>query len=356
MKTEPTTGVCPLSPMQQGMLFHNLSARGPGVDVEQIYCTLREKFSAPAFERAWRRVIERHAILRTSFHWQGLAEPLQKVHAQVAFSLPQHDWRNHSSAEQQKLFAAQMQTERQRGFDLTHAAAMRIALFQNGENEWRFLWTFHHLLLDGRAIVVLLNEVFACYEAFSRGEDLELPPPRPFRDFIEWLQKKELNGAEIYWRQTLKGFSTSTPLTVSHAAPGEAGRGQIHGEPPIRVSAATTTALKSIGAENKLTLNTFLQGAWALLLSRYSGSEDVVFGAVRAGRHSTVEAAESIVGLFINTVPVRVPVSADEKLLPWLARLRNTWVALREFEHTPLVKIQSWSEIPSRPAVVREPF
>jgi amino acid adenylation domain-containing protein len=345
MNEKPMSEMYPLSPMQQGMLFHSLSAP-TGVDVEQIFCALRENLNAAAFERAWRRVVERHAILRTSFHWQGLTEPRQQTHPRVEMEFSQEDWRERSETERRALFEERLASERRRGFDLTRAPLMRLALFHRKQNEWQFLWTFHHLLLDGRAIVVLLNEVFAFYEAFARNEDLELPAPRNYRDFIEWLQKQDWSRAEMFWREALKDFTTATPLTVMRAANEEIERDNVHGEQQIGLSETTTAALKSFAQTNRFTLNTLVQGAWALLLSRYSGEEDVVFGAVRAGRHSTVEGAESIVGLCINSVPLRVRVPANAELLPWLGRLRNAWVALREFEHTPLVKIQGWSDVP----------
>ncbi|HEY2328459.1 MAG TPA: condensation domain-containing protein, partial [Verrucomicrobiae bacterium] len=137
MKTELTTKTYPLSPMQQGMLFHNLSAHEPGVDVEQIFCTLHEDVDENAFERAWRRAIERHAILRSSFHWQGLAEPLQKVHPRAELEFSQEDWRKNSETERKKLFSARLESERRRGFDLAQAPLMRLAVFRTGQSQWR---------------------------------------------------------------------------------------------------------------------------------------------------------------------------------------------------------------------------
>ena len=344
MKTELTINAYPLSAMQQGMLFHNLSAPESGVDVEQIYCTLHEAVNPAAFARAWRRVVERHAILRTGFHWRGQQEPVQKVHSEAELDFSQQDWCTHPKARQEDLFKDWLEAERRRGFDLSHPPLLRLALFRLGEAEWRFAWTFHHLLVDGRAVVALLNEVFAFYEAFSQGQQLELPLPREFRDFVGWLNQQDLGRAEKYWRAALKGFTAPTPLAIAHVSNGET---QIRGEQQISLSEVATATLKGLAKNNNLTLNTLAQGAWAVLLNRYGGQEDVVFGAVRAGRHSTIDGADSIVGLCINTIPVRVHVPADEKLLPWLAGLRNTWVGLRDFEHTPIVNIQGWSEIPA---------
>src|SRR5258708_2602757 len=322
MKTELSTDTAdmyPLTPMQQGMLFHGLSSmHGAGTDVEQIFCTLHEEVDVGAFRLAWQRAMDRHAILRTSFHWLESAGPQQRVHSQAEFEFSRHDWRDVPETERKKRFENRLEAERKRGFDPANAPLMRLTLLRNCEKEWQFLWTFHHLLLDGRAVVALLNEVFELYEAFSRGDDLKLPPPQTYHDFINWLQRQDPARAETFWRQTLKGFDTPTPLGVSHSANDKIQDVQIRGEQQIHLSEATTSALKTVAKENQLTLNTLMQGAWALLLNRYSGEEDIVFGAVRACRHSTIEGAESIVGLCINTVPMRIRLPANSRLLPWL--------------------------------------
>lgn len=332
--------------MQQGMLFHNLSARESGVDVEQIFCATTEALEAAAFERAWQRVVDRHEILRTSFHWAGLAEPRQEIHPQAAVEFKFEDWRGKSPADQEQLFEAALQAYRQRGFKLSECPLMRVALFRLGDSASRFLWTFHHLLLDGRAVVLVLNEVFAFYEACVRGEDLELPPLRPFRDYVDWLQQQDRAAAETFWRRTLKGFVTPTPLGIGHAPDVKTEPEQIRGEREIGLSSSTTATLKSLAKKNGLTPNTLLQGAWALLLSRYRREDDVVFGVIRAGRRKNVPNAGAIVGMLINTVPLRIRVAPELPLVSWLQAVREVWNALREFEHTPLVDVQRWSEAP----------
>ncbi|HWX21796.1 MAG TPA: amino acid adenylation domain-containing protein [Candidatus Binatia bacterium] len=333
-----------LSPMQQGMLFHNVSARETGVDIEQLFCRLPEHVDVRAFEYAWQRVANRHPIFRTTFHWTERSEPWQEVCSQAAFEFKYEDWRRKPAAEQEKLFEAVLQADRQRGFNLSAAPPMRLALFHLGDSASQFLWTVHHLLLDGRGVVPVLNEVFAFYEASVRGEALELPAPRPYREYIDWLRRQDWRPAERFWRQALKGFTAPTPLGIAHAPRQDAG--PIRGEQEIGLSASVTAALKSFARQNGFTPNTLLQGAWALLLSRYSREDDVVFGAVRAGRGSNVPGASAIVGLLINTVPVRVRIAPQATLVTWLQTLREAWRALRDFEHTPLANIQSWSDVP----------
>ena len=346
MKAENIEDSYPLSPMQQGMLFHTLYAQQSGVDIEQVICALHENLNAVAFERAWQRVVEQHPVLRTSFRWEGLDEPLQQVHHQVRLPLEQQDWRGLSARERENRLHAYLQADRRRGFQLTEVPPMRLALFRVAEADYQFIWTFHHALLDGRSFPIVLKEVFTLYEAFCQVQDLELKRPHPYRDYIAWLLQQDPSKAEAFWRQALKGFTAPTPLVVAQAPGGMLGKEEGYGVQQIWLSVAIRSALQSLAQQHQLTLNTLVQGAWALLLSRYSGEEDVVFGATRACRRSTLEGAELMVGLFINTLPVRARVSPEISLLPWLKELRAQQIAVREYEHTPLVKVQQWSDVP----------
>lgn len=206
--------VYPLSPMQQGMLFHSLYAPESGVYFEQLSCTLRGALDVRAFERAWQRVVERHPVLRTSFVWKRLDKTLQVVHRRVRLPLEQQDWRGLSPAKQEARLEAFLQAERSRGFNLAQAPLVRLALMRTGENGHRFVMSHHHLLLDGWSLPLLMKEVMTFYEAFSRGRELYLEPSHPYRDYIAWLQRQDAAEAEAFWRQTLEGFAAPTPLVV----------------------------------------------------------------------------------------------------------------------------------------------
>lgn len=345
--TERTEDPYQLSPMQQGMLFHSLCAQQSGVDIEQMVFTLHENLNVSAFEQAWQRVLERHPVLRTSFCWEGDSEPLQYEHQRVGLSLEQQDWCGLSAKDQEDRLQTYLQINRRHSFQLTEAPLMRFALFRVSESDYQFIWTFHHIILDGRSYIIVLKEVFAFYDAFCQGEDLQLEQPHPYRDHIQWLQQQDLSKAEGFWRHLLKGFTAPTPLVVDRAPKTGLEQGKSGwGEQEIRLSVASTSQLQSLAQQHQLTLNTLVQGAWALLLSRYSGEADVVFGATRACRRSSVAGAESMVGLLINTLPVLVSISPEVPLLLWLQALRAQWITLQDYEHTPLVKIQEWSDIP----------
>ncbi|HWO40961.1 MAG TPA: MupA/Atu3671 family FMN-dependent luciferase-like monooxygenase, partial [Candidatus Eisenbacteria bacterium] len=339
-------GTYPLSPTQQGMLFHSLYAQESGVDIEQMLCVLNEALDVDAFTECWNRLLGRHSALRASFRWEGLSEPLQDVQRSVTLPITIEDWRDLTGEQQQARLESYLRADRKRGFDLRQAPLMRLALFRLAESDYRLVWTFHHIVADGRSHFYILKEVFAFYDALSRGEELKLPAPRPYGEFIAWLQKQDFSQAETFWRNALQGFTGVNTLSVPPTEFTDLG-GDERGEQELCLSSNVTQALSNLAQRHQLTLNTLVQGAWAILLSRYSGDQDVVFGIVRAGRSGTVEGAESMVGMFINTVPLRFKVSPTARLLDWLGGIRASNVALRPYEHTPLIKIQSWSDRPA---------
>jgi amino acid adenylation domain-containing protein len=335
-----------LSPMQLGMLFHHLQAQQPGVDVEQIVAGLHEAVDAPALARAWQRVVARHDILRTGFRWQGRDEPEQVVHLELEVPFAEEDWRGFPAAEHRRRLDEFLRADRGRGFDLARPPLLRLALFRLADEAYTLVWTVHHVLLDGRAFPLVLREVFALYEGATAGADLALPPPRPFRDHIAWLAGREFAGAESFWRESLRGFTTPTPLVVERRRGAGEATGTGHRAKALRLTEPTTARLRAFAERHEVTLNTLIQGAWSILLSRYSGEEQIVFGATRACRHSSVAGAETMVGIFINTLPVRARVTPERPLIAWLQELRASQIAVRPYEHTPLTKVQEWSDVP----------
>src|SRR5215475_15660651 len=256
--------IYPLSPVQQGMLFHALYDPKASMYLEQKTCALHGDLDVSAFERAWQRVVERHSVLRTAFVWQGLDEPMQVVRQKVKLSWTREDWRGLSPEEQQAQSSAFLQTDRSRGMELSKAPLMRLGLFRLADDTYQFFWTHHHILLDGWSLPILFKEVFAFYEAFRQGADLRLENGRPYRDYIAWLQRQDLSRAEAFWRNELKGFTTPTPLWVSpDSSPSHR---EIYGDGRLALSEQETVALQSLAQRHQLTLNTLAQGAWGLLL------------------------------------------------------------------------------------------
>jgi amino acid adenylation domain-containing protein len=343
MSTQDIQDIYPLSPMQQGMLFHCLYAPESGVYVERTMCTLRGRLDVVAFERAWQRVIERHDILRCGFVWEGLDQPLQVVYRHVDVPFRKEDWQ-HLSAEEQR---ARFDEAQQVTLDLSDPPLIRLSLFRIAPDAYRFLWVHHHLLIDGWSLPLLLKEVLDLYEAFRQGRDPYLPPAQPYRDYISWLQKQDTAKAEAFWRRYLDGFTAPTPLGVDLPPGSGAARAEYEGDETIGLSSQTTSRLQSLARQFGVTLNNLVQGAWALLLSRYSQEEDIVFGVTVSGRPVDLEGADRILGIFINTLPLRVSVDPQAALAAWLHTLQAQQVEMQQYEYSALVQIQGWSQVPT---------
>lgn len=330
----------PLSPLQQGMLFHRLEDESSGVDVEQCICELHEPLDPACFDRAWREAVSRHAILRTSFVWENGEAPRQEVRPAGEVRVRFHHAEFGSEHEGRRGLENFLAADRREGFRILDAPLLRVALLSAGPTLHWWVVTFHHLLLDGRALVVLFKEVHDIHDALVQGREPSLPTPPAYRPYIDWLQTLDTVRAAEFWREQLKGITAPTVLPIARPAAALAAidPNDARGELAFRLGEAATGALRAAAARHGVTMNTMVQAAWALVLHRYTGENDVVFGAVRACRHIPVEGAGSVVGMFINTVPVRVRVPSGGALGDWLRGLREQWVSLRDFEHTPLMR------------------
>ena len=341
--------VYPLSPMQQGMLFSSVYAPDSGVYFTQVLCSLRGTLNVPALERAWVKILERHSILRTAFIWEGMDEPLQVVQRQVKLPMEQYDWTGISESECKRRLQVFLKEDRRRGFNLSKAPLMRFIMIRTGEDSYQFIWCYHHLLIDGWCHVIILREVFAYYEALCQGQPLELRHVRPYRDYIAWLQQQDHAAAGAYWRERLRGFTTPTPLGVDRPR-------RVQTPEPIYVhqeqllGRELAEAVQQMGRRYRLTTNTIVQSAWALLLARYSRQPEVVYGVTVSGRPGELTGVEQMVGLFINTLPLRVRIDEQEEVKEWLRRLQAEQVEMRQYEYSALVEVQGWSEVePGRP-------
>ncbi|MCE9671221.1 non-ribosomal peptide synthase/polyketide synthase [Myxococcus stipitatus] len=335
----------PLSPLQQGMLFHMLLEPGSGMYVEQFTWRMHTTLDVAAFRRAWQDVADHNPILRTAFLWNGLPEPLQVVLPKAELPWTEFDWHGLPSEERKARLTSFLGEDRTRGFEPGRAPLMRLALARLDTAEYEFVWTFHHLLLDGWSVGLLLQQVFASYDVRHRGQEPRLVRGAHYRDYIAWLRGQERFGSEAYWRQTLEGFTSPTPLPSSKLAPGTPATSRDMAHLGLELSESATEALQTFSRQHHLTLSTLVQGAWALLLGRYSGEKRVVFGATVSGRPPGLAGVESMMGLFINTLPVHVRFSPEDRVLPWLRRLQEQQVEMREHEHSPLVQVQTWSDV-----------
>lgn len=329
----------PLSPIQQGMLVHWLRDRHSGTDIEQIVAELNEHVDRDRLEAGWNDTLAAFETLRTAFAWDGLREPVQRVVPQASIRVAEIDLRSVDADARTYRVDAFLEADRHEGFDLASAPAMRVTLFRLADAQFVMVWSFHHILVDGRSFELVLNRVFAAYD----GGDAPGVSARPYREYVEWVSAQDPSTAREFWRRTLAGFTA--PTALPHDAAGAAGAGFHEMETCLPVE--TTRGLRDVAAREQISLNTLVMGAWALLLSRYSGESDVVFGATKTTRRGTVPGAERMIGLFLATVPVRIAVESELPVREWLKQLRERWVAIRGHEHLPLVDIRQASALPA---------
>lgn len=346
MNKKDIEAIYPLSPSQQGLLCETLSAPSSGLHIEQTTITLKGNLHLAFFKRAWQRVVERHSIFRTGFIWKKQDRPLQFVQKSAVIPFEFFCWRNLHSTQQQEKLQLFLNENRCRSFNLAKPSLMRLAVFQIEDDVYQLVWTQHHILTDGWCLPLILKEVMAFYEAFSVGKDLSLTASRPYRDYITWLKRQDMLQAQLYWQKTLQGFTKPTPLGVTTQASNLLDKYERYGKEQAYLSTSATTTLQTLVKQNRLSLNNLIQGLWALLLSRYSGDSDVVFGTTVSGRPPTLEGVESMIGLFINTLPMRVKVDTNELLWSWLKNIQIEQIEQRDYEYCSTGQIHQWSQVP----------
>ncbi|MGA4473012.1 amino acid adenylation domain-containing protein [Ectopseudomonas chengduensis] len=331
----------PLAPMQQGILLHSQLEQGSGIYLMQDQYAVASALDVEAFTQAWQQVIQRHPALRTAFcNLEGT--PHQLVLRQVPSPVQFLDFSELPRDEAEARLQAILREERQRGFDFTQAPLLRLRLVKFAEADLRIVQSHHHVLIDAWCRGLMLAEFFAQYRARLLGRSLQLPPARPYRDFIGWLARQDEAASRRYWRDELAGFDTVTPLPYRHQQ-GEAGMRDVS----LALDAEQTRALAEQARRHQLTVNTFVQAAWALLLMRYSGRDDVLFGVTVAGRPTELEGIEEALGLFINTLPLRVQQPGEGATgLQLLQALQAQNAGMRQHEQLSLAEVQNLADTP----------
>jgi len=345
MSSNNIVDIYPLSPLQQGMLFHSIYSKGSGEYIEQLTCRLVGPLNFDAFEQAWQKLIDRHPILRTSFVWEGLDEPVQVVHESVPFLVKRLDWRHLSEVDQQRQLEHLLHQLRHDGFQITAAPLFSVMLIRINEHAHQLIWICHHLLIDGWTFPLLFEEFFRCYEAFCQGQQPMLRSVRPYRDYISWLQQQDHQRAAQFWMEQLRGFDTPTSLKIERTKRFDPNEPEYQ-TTTIYLSSQLTQALQSFARNHHVTLNTLIQGAWIILLNQYSGEEDILVGATVAGRPADLPGAEYMLGPFINTLPIRFRFNPKARLIDWLNQLQQLQSELRQYEYSALADIHGFSNVP----------
>jgi hypothetical protein len=334
------------TPLQQGMLFHSQLTPGSGTYLNQQSYALRGDLDVRAFRAAFTYIIARHPALRTAFVHDQLGAPLQIVQHDAPLPWSELDWRDVPGDEHEPRIAALLRELRAHDFDLARPPLMSLLLVRRGDQLYQFIWRYHLMLLDGWSVAVIFSEVLAAYDAIVRGAEPALPSPRPYRDYMDWLERQDRARGEAYWRRTLQGVTGPTPLGEDRAPNHElAPDPDTFRAVEAQLSESDSRQLRAFARRHRLTLNTVVSGAWALTLARGAGTSDVVFGSVFAGRPTELAGMETMVGLFINNLPVRARVIPDVGVVPWLQALQAQQAEAREFEYMSLLDILPLTDV-----------
>ncbi|MBI0319404.1 condensation domain-containing protein, partial [Streptomyces javensis] len=341
-KAPGSVEVLPLSPLQEGLLFHAVyDDTAPDVYLVQLCLELEGPFDTARFRVAADALLRRHPHLRAAFLHDGLSHPVQAVAGAVSVPWQEVDLSTVAEGERRDAVERWLAEDRSARFDPARPPLVRFAVLRGGPDRHWLVITNHHLLWDGWSVPLVLRELFALYE--RSGDETALPRPVPYRDYLAWLGRRDREAARTAWRTALEGLTE--PTLVAPAAPGRAAMWPE--EYSTDLSPELTARLSQRARRSGLTLNTLVQAAWGLVLGRLTGRDDVVFGTTVSGRPAELPGVESIVGLFINTVPVRLRIDAQESLGGLLSRLQEEQTELLDHQHLGLAEIQRLSGVRS---------
>ena len=333
--TAAFTEVLPLSPMQE--LFLSAAAIKVNAGYDQWHSRLRGKLDVARFQAAWEQVLQRHAILRASFHSSGLSHPVQVIHPSLTPVWHIEDWSSQPNAT--RLWQDFLKADAARVNDLSRAPLSRFSLIKMSADDWQFLWSVPEILMDGWSWPIVFRDIAALMNGLETLPDAPL-----YRDFLAWLQQCDLADAENFWRAELQNLRAPTPVPVQRQVL----------EGGVRKLSFTRTSLDAelvdrltrFGRRHHVTTAALLHAAWALLLARGANSEEVVFGTASSGRPGELAGVEDIVGPFVNNLPLRLTVRVAQPATDFVKDLQSKLVALTSHQHASIAQMQEWSAVP----------
>ncbi|MFB0847085.1 amino acid adenylation domain-containing protein, partial [Paenibacillus oleatilyticus] len=333
-----------LTPMQKGILFHGLLEAGSGAYFEQTSFDLKGEFEPEAFAQSIDLLVQRHEALRTNFYTAWKENPVQVVFRSKRSTLVFEDLSGFSNEEREAEIARFKREDRDKGFDLARDPLLRIAILRTGSQEHHMIWSFHHIIMDGWCLSIVVQEVFEAYFALVRGKKLELSEVWAYSSYIEWLERQNTQEASAYWSGYLSGYEEQTLLPAGKPGNSEDVSGYRAQRYDYELGSELTKRIHQTAKAHQVTINTLIQAAWGIVLQRYNGTDDAVFGSVVSGRPAEIPGVERIIGLFINTIPVRIRCAAEESFADVMKRAQEQAIASNAYETFPLYEIQALTE------------
>ncbi|MHA4842636.1 amino acid adenylation domain-containing protein [Flavitalea antarctica] len=344
-KSKDISSIYRLSPLQEGMMFHSLYNRGSGVYIEQFSCDIIG-LELDVMRKSWSHLLKWHSILRSSFYYAEFNVPVQCVHNEASLPIQEIDYRHLDSTEQEEKIKAHQISDSQKEFDFKVAPLMRIALFRLSDNKHRMLWTYHHILVDGWSMPILMEEFLTTYDSLAHGNEPKIRDEDRYEEYIRYIERTDKQAQEAYWQHYMHGVQNSTQLPfINQKHERNRAEGAFQSL-SLRLDTNLTSKAERYVQKFRLTLNTLMQGVWSYLLSRYTGNPTVVYGVVVSGRPDDLHDIHNRVGLYINTLPTRIRITDQQTIAEWLQEIQSEQVSSRQYEHTSLQDIQRIIGIP----------
>jgi amino acid adenylation domain-containing protein/non-ribosomal peptide synthase protein (TIGR01720 family) len=337
--------IYPVTHVQQGMLFHATHSTSTRAYMLQLRMQLTG-LDPDVFEKSWEKVFVRNTALRTSLLWTSVAEPLQIVHRDSLPSFVRMDLRGESESGKLLIIEDWAEKQMMNGLDLSKAPLHRFGLFRVGTVQFEFVWLYHHILVDGWSTSNILREVLHFY-ALAKGkvDGIELAPATPFRDYVAWLASKPTEDSREYWQKVMLGVTSGTSLALGKR-PTPGGASRAHRDEMLYLPPETIEDLVSTARKLHVPANVIVQGAWALVLSRYARTDDVIFGVTVSGRPYELPGVENRIGLFLNTLPLRINIQCSVPVTEYLGRVHEQLLGLLQHDHVALSEVSRLCQIP----------
>ena len=343
-KAKNISSIYHLSGLQQGMLFHSLYDTGSLAYINQFSCDFLN-LDTTVFEKTWNVLLKHHTILRSAFYYDAFSVPVQCVNEETTLPIEILDLRQVATKEQEQALRDYEEADYAKGFDFKTAPLMRVGLLQLSNERFRMLWTFHHILFDGWSLPVLMEEFLATYDLLASGKEIAFRKEDRYEDYIRYIERLDKEQEESYWRNYLKDLDQATLLPFINKTTNRTKGVGSYKIVSLQLNEAISAKAVEFAQRNRITVNTIMQGVWSFLLHQYTGSKNVAFGVIVSGRPDDLPGVELRVGLFINTLPLLSNIEGKQNVITWLQGLQGEQVASRQYQYTPLLKLQEWTEV-----------
>lgn len=334
-----------IAPLQYVMLIKTSLIPHAGFYVVQSIFEFQGQLDISALKEAWKKIIDHYDTHRTFFMRLDTAKPLQIVKNYIDLPWIEYDWRHLSKNQEEVNLRNLLKEDRYNGYDVTFAPLMRLYLIKESNETYKLIWSRHHSISDGWSLFIILKDLITYYKAIINNISIELPSPISYRDYVAWVEKKNKDEAKRFWTENLSGIlapTTLMPFVVNRSNPSN---NTFHEKAILVLNKETSNKIKEVIRKEKLTLNVLAQSIWAILLSCYSNTCDIMFGAVVSIRPTELKDSQKIVGCMINTVPIRTQIPLEKTILEYLKLQHAEQIKRDEHSHVSLVEIQSWSDV-----------